>query len=107
MANPLKLAADIGGTFTDIVLEQGKKRWSGKVLTSTAAPEIAVLEGLQQVIAEAGFRPSDVDVFIHGTTLATNALIERKGAKTAFITTEGFRDVLEQGYEKRFDHYDL
>ena len=107
MAIPLKLAADIGGTFTDIVLDQGKKRWSGKVLTTTAAPELAVLEGLQQVITEAGFKPSDVDVFIHGTTLATNALIERKGAKTAFITTEGFRDVIEQGYEKRFDHYDL
>ena len=107
MALPLKLAADIGGTFTDIVLEQGKKRWSGKVLTTVHAPEVAVLEGLQQVIAEAGFKPSDVDVFIHGTTLATNALIERKGAKTAFITTEGFRDVIEQGYEKRFDHYDL
>ncbi|MBG1233034.1 hydantoinase/oxoprolinase family protein [Aestuariivirga litoralis] len=107
MALPLKLAADIGGTFTDIVLEQGKKRWSGKILTTVHAPEVAVLEGLQQVIRDAGFKPSDVDVFIHGTTLATNALIERKGAKTAFITTEGFRDVIEQGYEKRFDHYDL
>jgi N-methylhydantoinase A len=58
-------------------------------------------------LAEAGFAARDVSVFIHGTTLATNALIERKGAKTAFITTEGFRDILEQGYEKRFDHYDL
>ncbi len=107
MDKRLKLAADIGGTFTDIVLEKGKQRWSGKVLTTTQAPEMAVLEGLQQVVKEAGFKPSDVDVFIHGTTLATNALIERKGAKTAFITTEGFRDILEQGYEKRFDHYDL
>ena len=76
------------------------------MLTTVDAPEVAVLEGLQQVIAEAGFTPSDVEVFIHGTTFATNA-IERKGAKTAFITTEGFRDVIEQGYEKRFDHYDL
>ncbi|MEO9168666.1 MAG: hydantoinase/oxoprolinase family protein, partial [Aestuariivirga sp.] len=107
MDKRLKLAADIGGTFTDIVLEKGKQRWSGKVLTTSQAPEIAVLEGLQPVIAAAGFKPSDVDVFIHGTTLATNALIERKGAKTAFITTEGFRDIIEQGYEKRFDHYDL
>ncbi len=107
MDNRLKLAADIGGTFTDIVLEKGNKRWSGKVLTTTGAPELAVLEGLNTVVAEAGFRPADVEVFIHGTTLATNALIERKGAKTAFITTAGFRDVLEQGYEKRFDHYDL
>ena len=107
MDNRLKLAADIGGTFTDIVLEKGKKRWSGKVLTTTASPEVAVLEGLQQVLRDADFKPSDVEVFIHGTTLATNALIERKGAKTAFITTEGFRDVIEQGYEKRYDHYDL
>jgi N-methylhydantoinase A len=107
MASPLKLAADIGGTFTDIVLEQGARRWSGKLLTTTQAPEVAVLEGALSLIAEAGFKPSDVDVFIHGTTLATNALIERKGAVTAFITTEGFRDVIEQGYEKRFDHYDL
>ena len=59
------------------------------------------------VLGTRDLRQSDVDVFIHGTTLATNALIERKGAKTAFITTEGFRDVIEQGYEKRFDHYDL
>ena len=103
----IKLAADIGGTFTDIVLEQGPKRWSGKVLTTTAAPELGVLEGVRQLIAEASVDPADISVFIHGTTLATNALIERKGARTAFITTEGFRDVIEQGYEKRFDHYDL
>ncbi len=107
MAHPLKLAADIGGTFTDIVLEQGGSRWSSKVLTTTHAPEIAVLEGSQALLEEAGRKPEDVTVFIHGTTLATNALIERKGAATAFVTTEGFRDVIEQGYEKRFDHYDL
>jgi N-methylhydantoinase A len=107
MTHPYKLAADIGGTFTDIVLEQGPRRWSTKVLTTTQAPEVAVLEGVQACLAEAGVSPSDVSVFIHGTTLATNALIERKGARTAFITTDGFRDVIEQGYEKRFDHYDL
>ena len=107
MANAYKLAADIGGTFTDIVLEHGAKRWSGKLLTTTHAPELAVLEGAAQLISDAGITPQDVSVFIHGTTLATNALIERKGAVTAFITTEGFRDVIEQGYEKRFDHYDL
>jgi N-methylhydantoinase A len=107
MALPFKLAADIGGTFTDIVLEQGAKRWSLKLLTTTHAPELAVLDGAQQIIAQAGIKPEDIAVFIHGTTLATNALIERKGAVTAFITTEGFRDVIEQGYEKRFDHYDL
>ena len=102
-----KLAADIGGTFTDIVLEYGEKRWSCKLLTTTQAPEVAVLEGAANLIAEAAIKPADIAVCIHGTTLATNALIERKGAATAFITTEGFRDVIEQGYEKRFDHYDL
>jgi N-methylhydantoinase A len=107
MAKQLKLAADIGGTFTDIVLEQGAKRWSAKVLTTIKAPELGVLEGIKLILAESRQSPKHVSVFIHGTTLATNALIERKGAKTAFITTEGFRDVIEQGYEKRFDHYDL
>ena len=107
MGKRAKLAADIGGTFTDIVLEDGGKRWSGKVLTTTHAPELGVIEGIRQVLDESGLAPQDVAVFIHGTTLATNALIERKGARTAFITTEGFRDIIEQGYEKRFDHYDL
>ena len=102
-----KLAADIGGTFTDIVLEAGGQRWSGKVLTTTQAPELGVIEGIRLVLQQSGVEPTEIGVFIHGTTLATNALIERKGAKTAFITTKGFRDILEQGYEKRFDHYDL
>ncbi|MGE3830522.1 MAG: hydantoinase/oxoprolinase family protein [Parvibaculaceae bacterium] len=103
----IKLAADIGGTFTDIVLEAGARRWSGKVLTTTHAPEEGVIEGIRLVLEQSGLKAEDVGVFIHGTTLATNALIERKGARTAFITTEGFRDLVEQGYEKRFDHYDL
>jgi N-methylhydantoinase A len=107
MAKQAKLAADIGGTFTDIVLEDGPKRWSGKVLTTTHAPELGVIEGIRLVLEQSGLSPEDIAVFIHGTTLATNALIERKGARTAFITTEGFRDIVEQGYEKRFDHYDL
>ena len=107
MSRNLKLAADIGGTFTDIVLEDGPRRWSGKVLTTTHAPELGVIEGIRLVLEQSGRAARDVGVFIHGTTLATNALIERKGARTAFITTEGFRDIIEQGYEKRFDHYDL
>ncbi len=107
MVKSAKLAADIGGTFTDIVLEDGARRWSGKVLTTTHAPELGVIEGIRVVLEASGLRAQDIGVFIHGTTLATNALIERKGARTAFITTEGFRDIIEQGYEKRFDHYDL
>ncbi|MBL4875955.1 MAG: hydantoinase/oxoprolinase family protein [Cohaesibacteraceae bacterium] len=103
----VRLAADIGGTFTDIVLEVGSIRHSSKILTTSDAPEIAVLEGMQTVLDMACLRPGDVEVFVHGTTLATNALIERKGARVAFLTTDGFRDILEMGYEKRFDHYDL
>src|SRR5436190_11782906 len=102
-----RLAADIGGTFTDVVLEHGGKRHSAKVLTTPRAPEEGMLEGIGKVLAEALLKPGDVGVLIHGTTLATNALIERKGARTALLTTAGFRDVLEMGYEKRYEHYDL
>src|SRR5262245_20780369 len=101
-----KLAADIGGTFTDVVLEIGERRITTKVLT-TSAPEVGVMEGIRRVLAEANCKPEQVSIFIHGTTLATNALIERKGARTAFVTTEGMRDILEMGYEKRFEQYDV
>src|SRR5258706_9906972 len=104
---PARLAADIGGTFTDVVLERGGRRHSAKVLTTPRAPEEGMLEGIARVLAEAALPPSEIGVLIHGTTLATNALIERKGARTALLTTEGFRDVLEMGYEKRYEHYDL
>src|SRR5512132_692530 len=102
-----RLAADIGGTFTDIVLEHRGRRHAAKVLTTTRAPEEGVLEGIARVLAAAALGAGDVGVLIHGTTLATNALIERKGARTALLTTAGFRDVLEMGYEKRYEHYDL
>src|SRR5437660_1404492 len=101
-----RLAADIGGTFTDVVLESPAGRDTAKVLT-TPAPEVGVLEGVRRVLAAAGLPPSEVSVIVHGTTLATNALIERKGARTAFVTTEGMRDILEMGYEKRFEQYDV
>ncbi|HUN68997.1 MAG TPA: hydantoinase/oxoprolinase family protein [Burkholderiales bacterium] len=102
-----RLAADIGGTFTDVVLEHAGRRHSAKVLTTPRAPEKGMLEGISRVLAEAALAPSRIGVLIHGTTLATNALIERKGARTALLTTAGFRDVLEMGYEKRYEHYDL
>jgi N-methylhydantoinase A len=104
---PARLAADIGGTFTDVVLEHRGRRHSAKVLTTPRRPEDGVLAGIARVLAAAGLVPGDVGVLIHGTTLATNALIERKGARTALITTQGFRDVLEMGHEKRYEHYDL
>jgi N-methylhydantoinase A len=102
-----RLAVDIGGTFTDLALETGARRWTTKVLTTAAAPEQGVMEGVRAILAAARLAPSDLAIVIHGTTLATNALIERKGAKTALITTEGFRDVLALGNEARYDQYDL
>ncbi len=102
-----RLAADIGGTFTDVVLEHAGKRHSSKILTTPRAPEEGMLAGIAQVLAAAALHPADIGLLVHGTTLATNSLIERKGAKTALLTTAGFRDVLEMGYEKRYEHYDL
>jgi N-methylhydantoinase A len=103
----VRLAVDIGGTFTDIVLEVGERRRTRKVLTTPTRPEQAVLDGVRLILSDAKAHISDVDVFIHGTTLATNAIIERRGAKTALIATSGFRDVLDIGTESRYDQYDL
>jgi N-methylhydantoinase A len=105
MAN--RLGVDIGGTFTDVVLECDGAVFSAKVLTTHAAPEDAIIDGLHLVCAKAGIAPCDIGQVIHGTTLATNALIERRGAKTALITTQGFRDVIEMRTESRFEQYDL
>ena len=102
-----RVAADIGGTFTDVVIEWGERQASTKVLTTVDAPERGVIDGIEQLLAETGLQPGDIGVVIHGTTLATNALIERKGAKTAFLTTEGVGDLLDMGFEKRYAHYDL
>ena len=103
----VRLGVDIGGTFTDLVLEAEGVLTSTKVLTTYGAPEDAIIEGLHQVCEKAGVNPGEIGQIIHGTTLATNALIERRGAKTALITTEGFRDVIEMRTESRFEQYDL
>jgi len=103
----IRLGVDIGGTFTDVALEAGDRRYTAKGLTTARAPEAGVLAIVRAIIAEAGIKPGDVQLIIHGTTLATNALIERKGAKTALLTTEGFRDVLEIRHENRFEQYDV
>ena len=102
-----RLAVDIGGTFTDLALEHGARRTTAKVLTTPSAPEQGVMTGVRQILSTAGLQPSDIAILIHGTTLATNAIIERKGARTALLTTEGFRDVLAMGNESRYDQYDL
>ena len=103
----IRIGVDIGGTFTDVALEIGERRLTAKILTTTRAQEDGVLAALRSVVAEAGIEPGEVGLIIHGTTLATNALIERKGAKTALLTTEGFRDVVEIRHENRFEQYDL
>jgi len=107
MSEGAKLAVDIGGTFTDLVLERDGTQHQTKLLTTSAAPEEAVLEGARRILDESGTPASDVELVIHGTTLATNSLIERKGAKTGLIATEGFRDSVEIAYEHRFEQYDL
>ncbi len=103
----LKLAVDIGGTFTDIAVDLGDRYVTDKVLTTPEGPEHGVMDGIARVLASTELSPADIALVVHGTTLATNAIIERKGAKTALIVTGGFRDSVEMAYEDRFDQYDL
>jgi N-methylhydantoinase A len=102
-----RLAVDIGGTFTDVVLQTPDGFVSGKTLTTPDAPEEGVVTGVTETLRKAGIAPSDVEHAIHGTTLATNAIIERRGAATALLTTQGFKDTLEFAFGHRFDQYDL
>ena len=106
-SSEIRLGVDIGGTFTDIVLEKGLEIFSSKILTTIDYPEEAILNGIVRVCRKAKVELESISQIIHGTTLATNALIERKGAKTALITTKGFRDVIEMRTESRFEQYDL
>ncbi|MFV1878608.1 hydantoinase/oxoprolinase family protein [Nioella sp.] len=105
----LRLAVDIGGTFTDTVLidAQGTILATTKTPTTPANPTFGAIEGVERVLAEANSTLSQIEGFIHGTTLATNALIERRGAVVATITTAGFRDILEIAYERRYSQYDI
>ena len=107
MQQGARLAVDIGGTFTDVVLEHDGGLEQLKLLTTPDAPERAVIDGVNAILAQTGIDASAVTLAIHGTTLATNALIERKGARTALVTTDGFRDSIEIAYEHRFEQYDL
>ncbi len=103
------LGVDIGGTFTDFVLchAVSGRIWLNKCLTTPEDPARAVREGLDALMARAEVTGAEFQVIIHGTTLITNALIERKGARTALLATDGHRDVLEIGNEMRYDSYDL
>lgn len=107
----IRLAVDIGGTFTDIALEQGRgsqvKTTVAKTLTTHDAPEQGVIAGIAEVLTRAGVQADQITTMVYGTTLATNMLIERKGAPIALITTEGFRDTLAIRNESRYEQYDL
>jgi N-methylhydantoinase A len=109
MEKPWRIGVDIGGTFTDLVLLDTRdgRLMNGKVLTTPAAPEQAVLEGVRGLLARHGVGAEEVRHVIHGTTLVANALIERRGVPTGFLTTAGFRDIPEIGTELRHDTYDL
>src|ERR1051325_3854992 len=104
-----RVGLDIGGTFTDFVLYDGAHRRISlhKCLTTSHDPSVAALAGLGELAGEAGIAIADIGEIIHGTTLVTNAIIERRGAKVGLLTTQGFRDVLEMGTEQRYDIYDL
>jgi len=103
-----RIAVDVGGTFTDVALEVAEGGIvTAKVLTTPDVPEEGVVAAVRQAIVEAGVEPGAVGLVIHGTTLATNALIERTGARTALIVTEGFRDSVEMALENRFEQYDI
>jgi len=103
----IRVGVDIGGTFTDVALQTPAGLSTGKVLTDYAEPERAILAAIEAAAGQAGIALGEIAQVIHGTTLVTNALIQRRGARTAFITTEGFRDVIEMRSENRFEQYDL
>ncbi len=105
--NTVRVGVDIGGTFTDVALAHPRGLATCKVLTDYSQPEHAILHGIAKAASQASLPLSAIEQVIHGTTLVTNALIERRGAKLAFITTEGFRDVIEMRSENRFEQYDL
>lgn len=109
MNEPYRVGVDIGGTFTDLVMLDSRsgRLFNEKVLTTPQDPSVGVLEGMQKILSANGAKANEVRHVIHGTTLVANAIIERRGAKVALITTAGFRDVLEIGTEWRYDTYDL
>ncbi len=104
-----RIGVDSGGTFTDICLFEESTGhiavW--KVSSTSVDPSRAVADGASQALAQVAAQASDVCYFVHGTTMATNALIQHRGAATGLITSDGFRDLLEIGRQKRPDLYDL
>ena len=104
-----RLSVDVGGTFTDIVLfdDEKKQIHTTKVSSTPQDQSIGLIEGIEKICRQVGIDYNKITYFIHGTTVATNALLERKGAKTALIVTEGFRDVFEIGRQSRPDLYNF
>jgi N-methylhydantoinase A len=104
-----RIGVDVGGTFTDFVLHDPARDLvhTGKLLTTPDDPSIAIIEGVVRVLRETGLQPSDLHSLVHGTTLVTNTIIERTGARVGLLATEGFRDTIEIGRETRYDLYDL
>ena len=105
--NSIRIGVDVGGTFTDFALATPLGIKTLKLPTTEDAPEHAILQGIGHLLTENKISSQSVDGIVHGTTLATNAIISRTGARTSLLTTEGFRDVLAQGDESRFDQYDI
>src|ERR671936_1447590 len=106
---PQRAGVEIGGTFTDLILvdDATGELTIGKTLTTPASPSRAVTQVLQDALERTGLGAERLQTIVHGTTLVTNAIIERKGARTALLTTRGFRDAYEIGREHRYDLYDL
>ena len=104
-----RLGVDVGGTFTDFVLinDATGELFREKCLTTPADPVIGIMNGVARLQAAGVVRPEEIKGVAHATTLVTNTLIERKGAKTGLLATEGFRDIIELGSDMRYDMYDL
>lgn len=109
MSKAYRVGVDIGGTFTDLVLinEDGGDLRLHKLLTTPDDPARGAIQGLGELLQASGITLADCTEIVHGTTLVTNAIIERRGVRTALLTTRGFADILEMGREQRYDIYDL
>ncbi|SVD63552.1 uncharacterized protein METZ01_LOCUS416406, partial [marine metagenome] len=103
----IKVGIDIGGTFTDFIVISNNKLYKNKVLTSVENPYISFIDGLNEIFDRNHLDKNKIEIIIHGTTLFTNKLIERKGTIPIFITTKGFIDILDMQNEMRYDIYDL
>ena len=103
---PARVGVDTGGTFTDFVFETSGELRIFKLASTPGDPSLAIIAGLKRIIEETGARLGDIEV-VHGTTVGTNALLQRRGARTALVTTAGFEDVIEIGRQARPELYNL